>query len=151
MKDPVGLARKIVVQYQNEHNRELLNQILQDNNITLDFWPFEEKVLGVLWEDAPGHITTIAVNLLHDSLQQIFAIAHLLGHHFLEHGNSICLTNTLSLDLKEEQEANLFAAELLMCNKTQNKKPSSMFSIKDLAELWQIPESLLLWKAKTLR
>lgn len=149
LKNPIELARKLLSQYDYERNHNLIEKIARDHNIALEYWPFNESILGILWECPPNHVPTIAINSNLSFLQQTFAIAHLLAHYFLGHGNSICLTDTLSSSLQEEQEANWFAAELLISNlKLKHKKLLQARNIKDLAELLEVPESLLLWKAK---
>ena len=102
--------------------------------------PTEDDVSGFLLKQGP--ISVIGVNALHHPNRQRFTIAHEIGHFMLDHFDEvhvdkavIKLRNEASRKgiLKEEVEANRFAAELLMPREFLEKE-LSRGSLSDLLD-----------------
>lgn len=148
MRNPIEEARKLLEHYDCSNKQMLLELILQDHEVVLDVWPFEESILGVFWT-TPSNTKTIAINSNHSPIRQTFAIAHGIGHYLLEHGNCLCSIDTLDSENKQEQESNIFAAELLMPEETI-KKMIGIYSHDQLVGMLGISKKLLLWRLKLL-
>lgn len=102
-----------------------------------------------------GEDVTIYINSKHPPKRQSFSIAHELGHFFL-HGNDLdngiisyrhttkYYTEYTEQDKQREEEANHFAAEILMPKKAfemlANQIPLSR-RVKDLAKLFNVSEN----------
>lgn len=100
--------------------------------------PADSELSGFLLRDARSRTAVIGVNSLHHPNRQNFTAAHELGHFLLHEGERVhidrsALTYQVNLRTeassqgtdREEVEANVFAAELLM--------PAQMLA-RDLAE-----------------
>jgi len=82
--------------------------------------PLEDTVSGVLVQQ--GEQASIGVNALHHSNRQRFTVAHEIAHHVLHPNSPTVFVDGLMIHFRdgtvpatpEEQEANAFAAALLM-------------------------------------
>ena len=92
--------------------------------------PAEDELCGFLYRGSGNENVVIGVNQNHHPNRRRFTIAHEIGHfslhnhqgfHFDSENKSYLLklrkTNDDNLNRKEEREANIFAAELLMPRK----------------------------------
>lgn len=125
-------AEKIAEKYSDLYgapSEVLLQKIMYDENINLDFFPVRvTKFSGLLMIDED--IKTIMVNSNHITARQNFSVGHELGHYFYHYlpkqsndSNEVCFYSMVASaveeindeDIKdEEREANLFAAHLLL-------------------------------------
>jgi Zn-dependent peptidase ImmA (M78 family) len=86
------------------------------------FEPLNDELSGLLYRE--GGVATIGVNSAHPTSRQRFTVAHEIGHLLLHEGKPMFVDKLVRVDLrdsnsaagtlKEEREANAFAAALLM-------------------------------------
>lgn len=153
IKYPREQAKNLLSKYRQQKidNWELLKTIARENDITVDFWPFDKDIAGMYWQY--GNKNIIAVNENHTRDEQTFTIAHHMGHHFLNHKPSLCLANLFDSPRKEEQEANIFAVELLMPEESiENicKEYLSVDLLEKLSETFQLPENIISYRIQML-
>lgn len=157
---------------------EIASQILNDLNINelpvpissiaesigLKIYPYDlgENISGALVIDKGQGI--IGINPLESSVRQRFTIAHELGH-FILHKNSESLfvdkdfkvlfrnQESSTGELKREQDANAFAAAILMPKKLLAEKISALAvdltdeeSIKDLAKMFDVSVTAMTYR-----
>ena len=92
--------------------------------LRVEYEPAENELSGFLLRDLNCQKAVIGVNKNHPSNRQRFTIAHELGHFLLHEQERLHVDrhfqiqlrdqNSSKGEIKEEKEANLFAAELLM-------------------------------------
>ena len=116
MDSVILTARTLREKYAPRPAAAFIGPLLAANNIRLDIWPMQtEKFAGCLWKN--GDEWTILLNARQAQPRKLFTLAHELGHYFLHRhlkthfSCSIFPTGPVS---RWEQEANRFAAELLM-------------------------------------
>lgn len=92
----------------------------------------------------------IIVNVLLPEKEEEIVIAHELGHINLHSKSNICfLTNyTYSNTNKFENEANEFAAELLITDEHIQEAIEKQFSIDQMACYFEVPKELVEYKFK---
>ena len=116
MSNPIFKAKELANLYGNLGNDEMLKEIISDHNIVLDYWPLAE-VSGMFWFGPRGNQPTIVINSDDSEDRQAYTIAHEIGHYILGHGRQFCIVFQDKQLNKIEQDANLFAEELLMPKK----------------------------------
>jgi Zn-dependent peptidase ImmA (M78 family) len=92
----------------------------------------------------------IILNTLLPEVEEVTVIAHELGHITLHSSSNICfLTNyTYSNTNKLENEANEFAAELLITDQDIKDAMEKQFSIEQMACYFEVPKELIEYKFK---
>jgi Zn-dependent peptidase ImmA (M78 family) len=122
--------------------------------IMLRFEPMGDEDSGLLAKDKEGN-WFMHINSLHHPNRQRFTIAHELGHLFLhgdvrdEFADKIFFRNN-QLD-KDETEANIYAAQLLMPKKLFSAYISDTSSkVEDIANHFQVSSLAVRYRAKTL-
>jgi len=90
---------------------EVLKKIIEEEEIKIEFWPMADAS-GIFWYGPSQKQPIITVNPLKEKQEQIFTLAHGLGHYFLEHKRQFCCVNQKQISLAEDQ-ADIFAAVLL--------------------------------------
>ena len=73
---------------------------------------FPDSISGTIIQN--NEINVIGVNANQANVRQRFTIAHELGHYLLGHDHAKVIDETFDSPNRNEQEANKFAAELLM-------------------------------------
>lgn len=102
---------------------------------------FHEGISAVL---KPEH-NVIGVNSKHHPVRKRFSVAHELGHFVLEHsvGQEIVDEN-FNKPLPQEQEANAFAAALLMPSEMVKKSVTKNgFDLEELAKIFEVSKQAL--------
>jgi Zn-dependent peptidase ImmA (M78 family) len=135
-----------------------VEEIAQKLGIEIKVYDLGEDISGVLVVDSGKG--TIGINPLESKVRQRFSIAHELGHFemhyqvkkqnshlFIDKGFSVLFRdkNSSSGEIKQEQEANAFAASLLMPEhllikeiKTKKLDISKEQSLKELSKLFNV-------------
>lgn len=118
MMDPAVAARKLTQSLRTPCDEDVLASALRKLGIEV----IEEKAceLDAMFVYIPKGRPVIAVNSSRPLYRRRFSIAHELGHYVLGHnsisflegadGMAVCIRR----DARQEREANIFAAELLM-------------------------------------
>lgn len=138
-----------------KHIRDLVNRLLEQHRVVgppvpvekivdtlgleLRRAPAEDDLSGFLYRDRHKNTAAIGVNSTHQANRQRFTIGHELGHFLLHDHEGIHVDRRFEVKLRinrsseesddQENEANLFAAELLM--------PESILKA-DLAKIEQL-------------
>ncbi|MDD2208754.1 MAG: ImmA/IrrE family metallo-endopeptidase [Bacilli bacterium] len=73
---------------------------------------FHDSISGVIIQQED--LNVVGVNSNHAIVRQRFSIAHELGHYLLGHDSTKMVDTTFDVSTNKEQQANEFAAELLM-------------------------------------
>lgn len=146
---------------------EVLNRAVGSDVLPVDLNKVAEK-LGVLVAELPpshrkysgwyekgnGRTPTAYFNPDDSPRRQRFTLAHELGHHVLEHGDSFRdPAANFSLDNFDykEAEANRFAAELLMPRHVVKPMFDFGYSLDELANAFQVSEVAMHYRLKNLR
>lgn len=148
--NPVLAAQDLLTQFTYDDNIDLLYQIIQNNNINLEYWPFDNEVSGMFWYAPPDQKPTIVVNENDPPVRQRFTIAHEIGHFILKHGAQFCCLSKSTFTKTIENHANTFAAELLMPRNKVIELSNEFFDIKDMAEYFQVSQEAMYVRLKSL-
>lgn len=120
-------------------------------------YPFSDKNRGILHIDPEKGDKAIGVNENHPKVMQRFTIAHELGHYLNGHQHyekTFIDDETRFFDphFKQEQEVDLFAAELLMPKKWLEKDVQELgLDAKKLAEKYEVSEQAMWIRLTSLR
>jgi Zn-dependent peptidase ImmA (M78 family) len=120
--------RAIAEQLLEEHNMRTapvdVEKIALSLGIEVQYKPTEDNVSGFLLRELSHHKALIGVNDSHALTRKRFTIAHELGHFLLHEEEKAHIDQKFKINRRdensskgisrEEKEANLFAAELLM-------------------------------------
>lgn len=103
-----------------------------------------EKVSGLLvvCKEVDAEYATIGFNGKHPWCRRRFTIAHEVGHLLLGHA----CTNNQCDGSHDEEEANMFAGELLVPTKFIKKDFPKMNSLQDLSRLYRVSDQVLTYK-----
>jgi Zn-dependent peptidase ImmA (M78 family) len=123
-------ANEVLTKYGFEKPPVDIFEIANSEGITLRYFtpapdtPSIEAVSGLM--NKKDGAMEIFLNVLESPQRQAFTLAHELGHHYLDHNPNevgVYRRDSLYADPKPdiEQEADLFAAELLMPRELLNK------------------------------
>lgn len=100
---------------------------------------FPEGVSGTIINE--HDLKVIGVNDNHAQVRQRFTIAHELGHYLMAHDDTKFIDDTFDKPNQKEQEANKFAAELLMPYDFLKKDlEKGNIKIKELAQKYLVSE-----------
>lgn len=92
---------------------------------------------------------TIFLNSELDDYQKRFVLSHELGHAIMHTKSSCFFTNTLANNkLKNEYQANMFAATLLIDLDNMDKLYLQGYSIDQLASYYKVPSELIEFRFK---
>jgi Zn-dependent peptidase ImmA (M78 family) len=109
-------AQKIRAEYPHQSIVAFISCLLRKNQIAVDLWPIQtQKFSGCLWKNEDEW--TIIINARQAPQRKLFTLAHELGHYFLHRHfqkQFTCNFSSKGPTTRLEQEANRFAAELLM-------------------------------------
>ncbi len=108
----------------------------------LPYSKFPDSVSGMIVRENGKSV--IGVNTNHPDVRQRFTLAHELGHYLSGHDDWRIVEETFDKDSAKEQEANRFAAELLMPTdflKADLKKGGS--DIPQLAKRYQVSDQAM--------
>lgn len=112
----IAAARQLREKYPQRSAVAFISSILKEYNITVDLWPIQmQKFSGCLWKN--NDEWTIVINARQAPQRKLFTLAHELGHYFLHSHIKTqfsCSFFSATPTPRLEQEANRFAAELLM-------------------------------------
>ena len=103
-----------------------VEQIAQRLGITVSYQPFrgsqQQDISGMLYRDGP--LAVLGINAAHSRTRQRFTMAHEIGHYWLHPGQEVWIDRLVRVNfrdssssqgaIKEEVQANQFAAALLM-------------------------------------
>lgn len=129
---------------------EFLVNLIQDNNIRLDFYPFKsDKFCGLLTIDEEE--TTIVVNKNIPAVRRNFTIAHELGHFFLHRNLNKNFPDRASdllssADEVFEKQANAFASEIVLPTVVVYIMLRSKFSFNRISSVTQVSHETLRWR-----
>jgi Zn-dependent peptidase ImmA (M78 family) len=123
-KVAVARARKLLREYAIEEVPIPVEYLAEELGAELLYRTLEGDISGILYRDEPGR-TVIGINAWDSRTRQRFTIAHELGHLLLHPGQPVIVDKLVKINFRrtpsmpvagptEEQQANAFAAELLM-------------------------------------
>ncbi len=144
------IARNLRKQFIFKNNNELLIEIVGFYGIVLDRWNFT-GISGMLWNYPQEDTPVISVNASFALGKQRFIIAHIIGHFLLGHGEVFCPENIFDTSSPLEEEANIFAAELLMPRHLFVKKISCNYTIDQLSDLFMVSKEIIKWRLSNLK
>lgn len=100
---------------------------------------FPEGISGTIINE--HDLKVIGVNDNHAEVRQRFTVAHELGHYLMAHDDTRFIDDTFDKPNQKEQEANKFAAELLMPYDFLKKDiENGIINIKDLSKRYIVSE-----------
>lgn len=130
-----------------------ITKVLKKYSLQLKMGEFSQPdVLGTFDRKA----MTIGVSKTDPLVRQIFTIAHEMGHYFLHEKKSrevfyrLEALNFEQEDKQEEQEANWFAASLLMPRELTEQYWSVVRDIDQLAAIFRVSRSAMTFRLKNL-
>ena len=101
-----------------------VDRVVESYGITICRAPTDDELSGFMYRDQDSESAVIGVNADHSANRQRFTLGHELGHYLLHDQDGVHVDRGYQVKLRssassegtnvEEQEANLFAAELLM-------------------------------------
>jgi Zn-dependent peptidase ImmA (M78 family) len=116
--------RNLIDQLLETHNIQLppvqVDEIAKELGIQVQYEHAKDELSGFLLRDFSRHKAIIGVNEIHVKTRQRFTIAHELGHFLLHEQEELHVDRLFQIKRRDgksttgENEANLFAAELLM-------------------------------------
>ena len=126
-------ARQVLRKYNLTTAPTDLKIIIDGEELILDEWSFHGRVKEVYLGDSIG------VDRNEDPKKKRELIAHEQGHHFLHTGNHLYFErHDQFTTFKQEQEAQCFAAELLL-PRAELKKVKHL-TTKEIASFFSVPE-----------
>jgi len=103
---------------------------------------FPDSVSGAIIQEEG--LNAIGVNSNHPKVRQRFTIAHELGHYIMGHDDTRIIDDTFDKPTNKEQEANKFAAELLMPrNMLKRDIEEKEYDIPMLAKRYEVSEQAI--------
>lgn len=118
--------------------------IIVQEGLSLDDWQFAGRIKEAYLGDSIGIKNTV------DPRKRRELIAHALGHHFLHAGNHLYFEqHDQFITLKQEHEAQCFAAELLI--PAPLLEPMKDWPAYELADYFFVPEELMKLRLEVLR
>lgn len=157
---PLIVAKKIYEEYHQAKppyeydNQKVMKQILGNENIYLDYRHIRsEHFCGLFSYDEDD--VSIVINTNISKKRQIFTLAHEIGHYYLHRHINTEFPDTVKsiFNFKEkatssiyEQQANLFASELLIPEPVLKSLLSYQFSFYQLVNLLNVSSSCLMWR-----
>ncbi|GAC41006.1 ImmA/IrrE family metallo-endopeptidase [Paenibacillus popilliae] len=158
IEESINEARRLFKMYYLSKNYNILKcrsdftiaLLITENNIQLDAFPFQkESFCGMLVLDE--YEKTIVYNSNHSTEKQYFTIAHELGHYFLHRNKQSQFVDEAKdmLDnsiLVFEQQANAFAAELLLPEDVLSLMLSYRYNYYRIAKTTRISYECLQWR-----
>lgn len=103
---------------------------------------FPNNVSGVIIKKEG--LNVIGVNSNHPKVRQRFSIAHELGHYIMGHDNMEYIDETFDKPTDKEQEANKFAAKILMPRSMLKKDiEKNDYDIPSLAKRYEVSEQAM--------
>ena len=103
---------------------------------------FPDNISGTIIQQED--LKAIGVNSNHPKVRQKFSIAHELGHFLLGHDSQHIIDDTFDKPTNNEQEANKFAAEILMPAEMLKKDiGNSEYDIPSLANRYEVSEQAM--------
>lgn len=145
-------AQRLREKYNHCPNSTLIGKIIADHHIVVDAWPYTvEKFAGCLLKY--NDEWTIVINMRQSPNRKLFTIAHELGHYFLHRHQKSQFTCHIEQSYRLsrlEQEANRFAAELLMPAETIYKYLQQQYPQSRIANLLGVSESAVKYRIQKL-
>lgn len=143
MRDIKNLVSNFINIYKTNNVYEICSQL----NIKI-YKSHLKDIKGYFLNISEGISIVVDYNL--DAHEERCVIAHELGHVMLHRSSNICyLKNyTYSNTNKLENEANEFAAELLITNEDIKEASEKQFSIEQMACYFEVPKELIEYKFK---
>lgn len=151
-------AREVLVDTENKNGEiELpidLGKILEKNKITLKMGDFDNDIVGAYDRKSK----TIYISKSDPYSRKAFTTAHELGHYFLHENKenevfyrrSIINLNSSNALPSEEQEANWFAASLLMPKESISVYWDRINNIADMARMFGVSYTAMEYRLKNL-
>ena len=96
--------------YTGLSNTQKIREIIAENNLDIMEWHFPKAISGLIVHDENSVV--IGLNANHSRYEQLYTLAHELGHFFLGHGDRFCTSGEEAKSV--EVDANAFARKLLM-------------------------------------
>ncbi len=153
MEEDVNLDLETFVKSIN--NKRQVNIKIYEYDLSEFNNDFEESISGLI--DSEGKKVNIIINKYDYENRKRFTIAHELGHYFLHHDNSLPIKHIdlrSSMDMatskEKEQEANFFAAELLMPGNLIKKEYYTEKNIIALAKIFGVSKEAMNIRLKEL-
>lgn len=143
VRDIKNLVSNFINIYKTNNVYEICSQL----NIKI-YKSHLKDIKGYFLNISAGISIVVDYNL--DAHEERCVIAHELGHVMLHRSSNICyLKNyTYSNTNKLENEANEFAAELLITNEDIKEASEKQFSIEQMACYFEVPKELIEYKFK---
>lgn len=143
MRDIKNLVGNFINIYKTNNVYEICSQL----NIKI-YKSHLKDIKGYFLNISEGISIVVDYNL--DEYEERCVIAHELGHVMLHRSSNICyLKNyTYSNTNKLENEANEFAAELLITDENIQEAFEKQFSIEQMACYFEVPKELIEYKFK---
>lgn len=143
--DPIVTANSVLREFDIDADKPLdIMEIAENLNVRIINKNIRNDVLGACKAEGLKRLVVINPNIELDSRKR-FTIAHEIGHIELRHGCKCCSENDFIWKYKiksTEQDANIFAAELLMPSKSLSKtvkyKNITIDLIESIAEYRQV-------------
>lgn len=108
----------------------------------INYSKFPNSVSGAIIKKEGFNV--IGVNSNHPRVRQRFSIAHELGHYIMGHDNTEFIDETFDKPTNKEQEANKFAAEILMPKSILKKDIGEKeYDIPSLAKRYEVSEQAM--------
>ena len=130
-----------------------IGKVVERSNVILKFGEFKDKNVSGYYDKSER---TIFISRSESQVRKMFTIAHELGHYFLHEDKEHEIFYRLSmvkLDAEskiEEQEANWFAASLLMPKKLISHYWTLSHDFDELAALFGVSAIAVRWRLKNL-
>jgi Zn-dependent peptidase ImmA (M78 family) len=122
-----GLVEQLLARYAVTRVPVPVDKIAESLDVKVCITPADDDLSGFMYRDRREGMSVIGVNSAHSTNRQRFTIGHELGHFLLHDQDGVHVDRQFQVKLRnrtssegtnlEEQEANLFAAELLMPSK----------------------------------
>lgn len=147
----------IDISKQRENIRHILNKLdIQSPPVPVDkvaelfsikvvpYSKFPDSISGTIIQQ--HDLNAIGINSNHASVRQRFSVAHELGHFLLGHDSTKIIDDTFDVPTDKEQQANKFAAELLMpfdLLKNDIESHAHEYDIPALARRYEVSEQAM--------
>jgi Zn-dependent peptidase ImmA (M78 family) len=105
---------------------------------------FPDSISGAIIQQ--DDLNAIGINSNHATVRQRFSMAHELGHYLLGHDSTKIIDDTFDIPTDKEQQANKFAAELLIpfdFLKNDIESHSHEYDIPALAKRYEVSEQAM--------
>jgi Zn-dependent peptidase ImmA (M78 family) len=126
-------------------------QILKEEEVRVDFWPFSENIEGLYLRNVTG--AGIALNSIHPQVKQRFTGGHELKHHLHDDPTEVAMLSCSNENKQRiEYRANSFSAELLVplqiLEIAVKQLADDLFSITTLSRAFRVSYDTIVYRLK---